>query len=639
MANQENKKEDKKENNKKGLIWFLQQKKNLPLILSLFAGFATVVTGTILLASGGGGQTNGSSQSGSQTSQPSNGSGFSGNELPDWDLSNPTLSAEGSSVGVSYDQLNFRRYQDSLLYQSGRNYMDGAPAQNYTLTEKGFSIFNMRTSDVIFEYTFEYGETHTEFLFENHEELDDEYLELSFAYDGASTIYVLLSLRLGWEDEDNASNNYVLDGSFTPLVTYVNNNFAGDISHDYQFFLTFNINNPTTYTIVAARDISFSNDFYAEDIFFENNTLYMSTSFRKSVIDNPSSLASRNYFSFITRPTTYPTFATPEFNQRFTYLVELNVSNINSITTTRITPITFDANGSLWFYGYLQGFDTKYFDTDGEMFLSIGANAYLTPTFSVETFISTLEDNFLEDDARDDLYQEATDKINEILDAMAEIITTPLSVSVNVNISGFFNFTTGKLQNPLVSVNTWYRDNENVAGATWFQGSRYQNYLRLDNEEVYIVENNNIFSYLLTDNFFNGSALNEDHLISNYNALYQVNLSTNVKTLIEENDNNGKSIGGIFEKEDGYFITGSYYPTDSNNVESVDAFLMEVDLAFETVQELVLSGSGDDQGGTIALNSSGQPVWMVSSNSTDGDFADFASSNPTNRFNNYSVSF
>jgi hypothetical protein len=130
-----------------------------------------------------------------------------------------------------------------------------------------------------------------------------------------------------------------------------------------------------------------------------------------------------------------------------------------------------------------------------------------------------------------------------------------------------------------------------------------------------------------------------DHLISSYNALYEVNLSTNVKTLIEENNNNGKSIGGIFEKEDGYFITGSYYPTDTNDVESVDAFLMEVDLAFETVQELVLSGSGDDQGGTIALNSSGQPVWMVSSNSTDGDFAAFAASNPTNRFNNYSVSF
>jgi hypothetical protein len=210
---------------------------------------------------------------------------------------------------------------------------------------------------------------------------------------------------------------------------------------------------------------------------------------------------------------------------------------------------------------------------------------------------------------------------------------------VNVSISGFFNFTTGKLQNPLVSVNTWYRDNQNVAGATWIQGNRYQNYLRLDNEEVYIVENNDIFSYLLSDNFFNGSTLNEDHLISSYNALYQVNLSTNVKTLIEENDNNGKSIGGIFEKEDGYFITGSYYPTDTNDVESVDAFLMEVDLAFETVQELVLSGSGDDQGGTIALNSSGQPVWMVSSNSTDGDFAAFAASNPTNRFNNYSVSF
>jgi hypothetical protein len=639
MANQEN----KKENNKKGLIWFLQQKKNLPLILSLFGGFATVVTGTILLASGGGGSTNGSSQGGSQTSQPSNGGGFSGNELPDWDLSNPTISAEGSAIGVSYDQQHFRRNQESLLYQGGRNFLEDAPVENWVLAENSFSIFNMRTSEVIFQYTFTYGQTYKDFLFENYEDMGGYYFQLRFAYDGASTIYALVSLRLGFQNEFNSTSNYVLDGSFTPMVTYVNNNLGGNLNLDYQFLLTFDINNPTSYTIVAGRDASYNhNGFFAEEVLFENNTLYMSTIFGKSVIDNPTLLPNRSYFSFITRPTSYPTFVTPANNERFSYLVELNVSNINAITTTRITPITFDTAGSIWFYGYMQGFDTKYFDTEGGMYLSAVTYAYLTPTSTLETFISTLEDNFLEAADREALYQEATDKLNEILDGMREIVTTPLSLDINFHISGFFNFTTGKLQNPLVNVNAWYnqRDFQNLDNDTWIQGHRSQSYISMDNGEVYIIESNYFYTYTRNQTTFGGfSNLNEDNLISSYNALYRVNLSTNVKTLIEENDNNGKTISGIFEKEGGYFITGSYYKTDSNDVESVDAYLMEVDLAFEKVQEIVLSGSGDDQGVTIALNSSGRPVWIVSSNSTDGDFAAFATSNPDNRFTTYSVSF
>ena len=639
MANQEN----KKENNKKGLIWFLQQKKNLPLILSLFGGFATVVTGTILLASGSGGSTNGSSQGGSQTSQPSNGGVFSGNELPDWDLSKPTISAEGSAIGVSYDEQHFRRNQESLLYQSGRNFLEDAPVENWQLADNSFSIFNMRTSEVMFQYTFTYGETYKDFLFENYEDIYSYYFHLRFAYDGASTIYALVSLRLGSQNEFNSNSNYVLDGSFTPMVTYVNNNLGGNLNLDYQFLLTFDIDNPTSYTIVAGREANnIYNGFFAEDILFENNTLYMSTIFGKSVIDNPTLLPNRSYFSFITRPTSYPTFVTTSNNERFSYLVELNVSNINAITTNRITPITFDTAGNIWFFGYMQGFDTKYFDTEGGMYLSAGTYAYLTPTSTLETFFSTLEDNFLEADDREALYQEATDKLNEILDRMREIVTTPLSLDINFNISGFFNFTTGKLQNPMVNVNTWYnqRDNQNSNIETWIQGNRNQSYISMDNGEVYIIESNNFYTYTRNQTTFGGfSNLNEDNLISSYNALYRVNLSTNVKTLIEENDNNGKTINGIFEKEGGYFITGSYYKTDSNDVESVDAYLMEVDLAFETVQEIVLSGSGDDQGATIALNSSGRPVWIVSSNSTDGDFAAFATSNPDNRFTTYSVSF
>ncbi len=54
---------------------------------------------------------------------------------------------------------------------------------------------------------------------------------------------------------------------------------------------------------------------------------------------------------------------------------------------------------------------------------------------------------------------------------------------------------------------------------------------------------------------------------------------------------------------------------------------------------LLLLGSGDDNGSQITLNSQGRPVWLVSSNSTDGDFAEAGASNTDGRYKVYSVTF
>ena len=119
-----------------------------------------------------------------------------------------------------------------------------------------------------------------------------------------------------------------------------------------------------------------------------------------------------------------------------------------------------------------------------------------------------------------------------------------------------------------------------------------------------------------------------------------MNLDTNEVTLIEENDNNGKFISGVYQKNGGYYLTGTYYESDATpDVQSTDAFLIEVDEDFNVINELVLAGSGDDNGSQITLNSQGRPVWLVQSNSTVGDFAEAGASNTDGRYKVYSVTF
>jgi hypothetical protein len=117
-------------------------------------------------------------------------------------------------------------------------------------------------------------------------------------------------------------------------------------------------------------------------------------------------------------------------------------------------------------------------------------------------------------------------------------------------------------------------------------------------------------------------------------------LDTNEVTLIEENDDNGKYVAGVYQKNGGYYLTGTYYESEATpDVQSTDAFLIEVDEEFNVVNELVLAGSGDDNGSQITLNSQGRPVWLVSSSSTDGDFAEAGASNTDGRYKVYSVTF
>lgn len=162
-----------------------------------------------------------------------------------------------------------------------------------------------------------------------------------------------------------------------------------------------------------------------------------------------------------------------------------------------------------------------------------------------------------------------------------------------------------------------------------------------DGETAFIIETDTSFLYpeIQVTNY-GWSGFNPDYRVYTYNAISRINLDTNEVTLIEENDDNGKYISGIYQKNGGYYISGTYYECeDKPEVQSTDAFLLEVDENLVTLNELVLAGSGDDNGSQITLNSQGRPVWLVQSNSTDGDFAEAGASNTEGRFKVYSVTF
>jgi hypothetical protein len=123
-------------------------------------------------------------------------------------------------------------------------------------------------------------------------------------------------------------------------------------------------------------------------------------------------------------------------------------------------------------------------------------------------------------------------------------------------------------------------------------------------------------------------------------SLLKVDAVTLETTTVLSYSNNGPILSGIYQSGTGYSLTGNLYPTEATpTVENIDAFLYQLDSDFNITDELVLSGSGFDTTSTIGFNAQGQPSWFVVSNSIDGDFVDFALSNPTEQYVHYSITF
>lgn len=622
-----------------GLMSFLLNKKNLPLLLLLLGGGATVVTGTVLLSTpGSNGSESSLSSGGSQTTSTSESSSeaFSGNEVPEWDLTNPTLSGEGANFGVGYDFTFNTRYQNDYLYQTGRNLFENAPSQDSRFSDYGFSIFNIRTATVEFQFAFNPGQTYINYIINNVDSYN-YWGNLRFAYDGESSIYVMITTPLQSDLEEIDSR---LQGNYQPMVDFALS-LGTPLDEQHEFFLKFDIADNTTYEVIDGRYSAMSGGMSdTNDLLFENGILYLAAGFNKFAIDNPSSVQENSLFDFLPIPEGYPTFTTLAGNVEFSYLFSLNITNIDEIILLSTTPITFDNNGWIYFSGYRKGFETRYFNDEGSLAIQISSWLYFNNNTAIEDYFNGLEQNFLSETDRDELYSFGEAKLSEFATRNNDELAQSITTSFNFTAYGFYNFDTNLLENPLFNAWSWYTQNLNGT-MTELNNSFYQSYVIMESGDVYIITNE-IFAVFVRENDFYGgfSSYNPDHLRYAYSSLESVDLTTKTKTMIEENDYNGKSISGIYEKEGGFYITGTYYETEtSTDVQSADAYLMKVDASFNEVAELVLSGSKDEQGGSIVLNAQARPVWIVYSNSIDGDFESFAASNPNGTFKPYLVSF
>ena len=630
MANQQ------KESIVNKLIAFVTDKKKLPLLLLLLGGGATVVTGTVLLANPGNG--------GNTTSQPGGSVvPFSGDDVPEWDFDNATLDGDATTVGVGYDYNWYSRFQNEYYYQVGRNLIEGAPTTGNIeverYTEMLFSIYNMRTTEVEFLYHFELSEARKTYLLET-EDFDYNYMWLRLAYDQEDTILALLTLRLPTGDE------VALGGDYAPIETYLASRFNIDQEeswNEYTVLLRFDVNDNTEYTILDAYDRD-STSITVNDILIEDGKLFLSTQVNKFTIDNPLTNAGSK-FSFLDIPESYPTFVNYQQNignPQFSYLVEVDFSNAQAFETIRTTAISFDGSSNVWFYGFRQGFETKYINENGEM--ALGLNGYLYPQneAAITTHFTDLENNFLTTEEETRLYPLVEAKAKEFYNRTAEYAVN-FSMNINFNMFGFYNFETGLMTKNNYAVYAWQSVTIDTVRYQ-FTNNYSSNIIAMsDGETAFLIESEISTLYpeqLMQYNYGGWSGLSPDYRVYTYNALSSVNLDTNEVTLIEENDDNGKYVAGVYQKNGGYYLTGTYYESEATrDVQSTDAFLIEVDEDFNIVNELVLAGSGDDNGSQITLNSQGRPVWLVSSNSTDGDFAEAGASNTDGRYKVYSVTF
>jgi len=495
----------------------------------------------------------------------------------------------------------------------------------------------MRTTEVEFLYHFELSEARKTFLLET-EDFDFNYMWLRLAYDQEDTILALLTVRMPSGDE------VALGGDYAPIETYLASRFnidQNDSWNEYTVLLRFDINDNTEYTILDAYDRD-STSIYVQDILIEDGKLFLSTQVNKFTIDNRLTNTGSK-FSFLDIPESYPTFVNYQQNignPQFSYVVEVDFSNAQAFETIRTTAITFDGSSNVWFYGFRQGFETKYINENGEM--ALGLNGWLYPQneAAITTHFTDLENNFLSNEEKTRLYPLVEAKAKEFYNRTSEY-TVNFSMNINFNMFGFYNFETGIMTKNNYAVYAW--QSVTIDNVRYQFNNNYSSSIigMSDGETAFLIENEFSTLYPEQQNNYGGwSGLSPDYRIYTYNALSSVNLDTNEVTLIEENDNNGKFISGIYQKNGGYYLTGTYYESEATpDVQSTDAFLIEVDEDFNVINELVLAGSGDDNGSQITLNSQGRPVWLVQSNSTDGDFAEAGASNTEGRFKVYSVTF
>jgi hypothetical protein len=337
-----------------------KNKKKLSLLLLLLISFALVTTTILSLGSSSTSQS-GNSQSSTPSSSvsiPSSSELFTGEEVPEWDLTKPQLSADSSSFNVGLDHTRRTRFQDTYYYATGgviNNQLPEAKRSYPSHMDVALRLMDTSTNSVVFAYDFNPGANYLQFLATTDSFTNS--IDAIIAYGGGDHVYV----RLAFSFHTLRSNtDSALGGDFTPIIDMINETLLPDFGdyqdineyHNFTFnaLLLFTISNQETFTILGVSSQRIA------DILIDDNHFYLSVS---ELVDN--FLPRRGIMPFLDIIEVTSTYFGTTVNYLYTLDIEANGSltfkagiflssgQLNSFTTIQFT-------------GYREGFFTRYFN-------------------------------------------------------------------------------------------------------------------------------------------------------------------------------------------------------------------------------------------------------------------------------------
>ena len=611
-------------------------KKKLSLLLLLLGGTG-VVTTTLILASPSSASPTSSASSNSLISQSSNSttasvsSGttsasptsvapYEGNTVPNWDLSKPNLSPDSSSFDLGLDMTWFQRYQGDFLYAAGGKLIDGAPQPTNVFMAPALRIINIKTGATVFSYTFSYGSTYETYLKTSTSlhSFDGSLQNFRLAYDGGDFIYAAFTFRPQSNNSDITSR---VGGSFEPLINAVNTRYstvdeALRLTQNYSGFVRFSKTTNTFAVLGVSNQTQVIND-----VLVENNKLYAFHLWINPVLTN-------TLYSFVTLSAISNEF-TPSSS---VYLLSFSIATNGDLTQIASSVLGSTGLGMYpSFFGQRVGFLTQFMNENNELFISgsiFFGGASSTTLSTITTATNALKLGFLEPTyftgIKPTLIAEGLELADDLFEYGGQAVNLTLAYSFN----GYFNFTTGLLSSPAITPFYQYYDQSTSSNVIASLGQGRQ--ILLNSNFDLVTRVRNIFAF----------TFGVQSSIAYHYTLFKEDRATQALTKVLEYDNVGIQPGGIFERDNGFYLSGTIYENATNStIKKSAAFLRSLNNQFETVAEVLLDGTEEDIGLGISLNNQAQPVWFVRSRSIDGPFEAFASVNPNKVFRTYTVTF
>jgi hypothetical protein len=430
-----------------------------------------------------------------------------------------------------------------------------------------------------------------------------------------------------WVTPQGAWNNAnsLVKEDYAPFVDYVNSNFStkypdqnSRLQRQYRFIFKADMTTKEI-TILGASD---SWEYEINDLFADQGTLFVTLQVTKgSQTPNP-------FASLLPLPTEVPTL-TPNAS-RYSLIYQLDITDL-SLNATSVLSSTSDTYPFL--NNFRRGFDVKNYDNDGNLYINLNMNFTAANRTEIATKINNFNTSTLNSTQLAALKTEQIPIIENYFDLIAEEMTFS-NFSFTIGLSGGFDLETNQFVYFFSNSNNYL--NDNVANIS-YEGSRWQQYFEYE-DESYLIENDRLMVHDNTLPYYNWFAMPSTYNVS---RLYRINLETQVKTLLLDYENEGVYLTGIYRYTGGFYVTGVYNDSDefTTGLGKAEAFLRAYNTTFTKTGEVVLSGSEDDTTQGIILDDTNKPVWLVTSNSNDGDFATVASDNTEKTNRQYYVRF